>query len=61
MPVKLRAEDNARWLDTELVNAEAVRLLVDRSIGDEVSSHAVSRRVGSSKNEGPELIEPVSG
>lgn len=56
MPVILAAHDYARWLDTELPDAEA---MLRPYPADEMRVFAVSTRVNSPKNDDPDVIEPL--
>lgn len=57
MPVILAREDYARWLDYEIPDAQA---LLRPYPADEMRAYPVSSRVGSPKNDAPELIEPIN-
>jgi len=58
MPVILKPEDYATWLDPETDPDEAEALLQPWP-DDGLTKWRVSTRVNSSRNEGPELAEPV--
>jgi putative SOS response-associated peptidase YedK len=59
MPVILEEREQASWLERELPTDE-VRRLLDRHPEGEMTAYPVSRAVNDSRNEGPELIEPLA-
>jgi putative SOS response-associated peptidase YedK len=60
MPVILKPEDYARWLDRD-VAADAVVDLLRPYPDGELTSHPVSTRVNSPKNDDPACVEPLIG
>ncbi|MBU1276427.1 MAG: SOS response-associated peptidase [Proteobacteria bacterium] len=59
MPVMLQPQDEGRWLDMGASPEQLAGLLRPYPAQD-MEAHAVSRRVNSPVNEGPELIESVA-
>lgn len=57
MPVSLVPEVWGAWLDRGLTDPESIRVLLQTVDSDEIMEHAVSKRVNSVKNDGPELQE----
>ena len=57
MPVILRREDYARWLDPQTPRSELVSLLVPFA-NDALDAYPVSTAVNSPPNDGPECIRP---
>jgi putative SOS response-associated peptidase YedK len=60
MPVVLRPQDYASWLDRGVVDAALARRVLEHDRGAELEGHVVSRRVNSVRNDDPTLIEPVA-
>jgi putative SOS response-associated peptidase YedK len=60
MPVILRPEDEAAWLDPQLTDAQQVMALVKPYPSECMHAYAVSLLVNSWENEGPELIAVVT-
>lgn len=58
MPVSLHAEDWDAWLDRTIVDPSAVIKAIKGGDSDEMMEHAVSRRVNTVKNNGPDLNKP---
>lgn len=59
MPVILHPQDEEEWLDPEVTDpAQVERLLVPYS-ADEMEAYPVSRKVGNTRNDSPDLIDPV--
>ena len=58
MPVLLHARDVPRWLEPSLHDAAQLRDLLAPYPASEMACRPVSRRVGSPRSEGPELIQP---
>jgi putative SOS response-associated peptidase YedK len=58
MPVILDERDAAAWLDPTNEDTEQLNSLLKPCPSDEIRAYPVSTRVNSSKNEGPELVEP---
>lgn len=58
MPVILPDEAHAGWLDPALKDAAAFARA--HALSHEFAHYAVSKRVNSAKNEGPELLEPLA-
>lgn len=59
MPLALDDESLEPWLDPDLTDRESIRHIVRHLPVDALTSWAVSKRVGSPKNEGEELINPA--
>lgn len=60
MPVILKPEDWAKWLDPTLSDPEALMPFLKPTNKGEVVLWKVSREVNSSRNEGPGLIENIT-
>jgi putative SOS response-associated peptidase YedK len=60
MPVVLPTQAFAEWIDPAMTDATRVQLLVAEGAQFDFTYHPVSTRVNSSRNEGPELIEPLA-
>jgi len=60
MPVILRPQDEARWLDRTLQDPMDLRQLLVPYDSNELEAYSVSPDVGSVKNDGPSLIEAFS-
>jgi len=60
MPVVLAAQALDEWTDPALSDAAQVQSLVAEGAQSDFTYHPVSTRVNSSRNEGRELIEPVT-
>jgi putative SOS response-associated peptidase YedK len=59
MPVIVRPEHEARWLDPEVKDIEKLRDVLEPLSNDALEMYRVSMEVNSPKNEKPELVEPV--
>ena len=59
MPMILKPEDYAAWLDPDLHDAEALRQLLRPYPADAMMACPVSTHVNSPRHEGPECIRPV--
>jgi len=59
MPVIIRPEDYAAWLDHDVTDGLVVRELAGEYPSDEMEAYQVSRAVGSPRSQGPELVEPI--
>lgn len=59
MPVVLPEADFDAWLDPKNENAGALKKLLKPFPADEMRAHAVSTRVNNTRNDGPELVEPI--
>ena len=59
MPVMLEKQEQVPWLDRGLAAGEVLRLL-DPYPENAMKAYPVTRAVNSSRNEGPELIEPLA-
>jgi putative SOS response-associated peptidase YedK len=59
MPAILELEAESAWLDPELDEPEAVMPLLRPYRAGEMVAYAVSTRVSSARNDGPDLIEPL--
>jgi putative SOS response-associated peptidase YedK len=60
MPVIVRPEDYARWLDPGLADREAIEPMLAPFPAELMCAYPISTRVNDVKNEGPELVVPVS-
>jgi putative SOS response-associated peptidase YedK len=60
MPVILRPEDEAPWLDTSPNSFAKARALRKPLAAELMDAHEVSSLVNSAKHDGPECIQPVS-
>lgn len=61
MPVILRQEDEALWLDRSVQEPEAIRPLLVPYPADELEAYPVGKAVGSVKVDEPSCIEPLAG
>jgi len=59
MPAILRPEDEQKWLDPALSEADARELVLKPLAADLMEAYPVKPLVNSWENEGPELIEPA--
>jgi putative SOS response-associated peptidase YedK len=59
MPVILRPEAYAGWLDRALTDPDAVRRVLTQERGAELVGHVVSRRVNKVGTDDPSLVEPA--
>jgi putative SOS response-associated peptidase YedK len=59
MPVILRSEDYALWLDTQIKDPSQLQHLYQPLPADRLSTYRVTERMNSPKFSGPECIEPV--
>ena len=59
MPVILHKEDEEEWLDPEVTDPLQVERLLVPYPADEMEAYPVSRKVGNTRNDGPDLIEPI--
>ena len=60
MPVILEPRQHLTWLDSDLPEGEALRFLRPYS-EDAIMTYPVSKAVNSSKNQSPDLIDPLEG
>ena len=60
MPVILKPDDYARWLDTERPRSEALMQLLAPLPDDWLSAHPVGKLVNNPRNEDPRCIERVT-
>lgn len=60
MPVQVRPENWSAWLDPAMTNTAEALSLVHRPETGEMTAHAVSRRVNTVANDGPDLVAPAS-
>ncbi|OUM96421.1 MAG: hypothetical protein A9Z00_13455 [Thermobacillus sp. ZCTH02-B1] len=60
MPVILRPEDEALWLDRSVRDPEALKPLFRPYPADELEAYPVSKAVGNVKADDPSLIRPVN-
>ena len=61
MPVILKEEDFATWLDPNNGDAEELLSMLKPADPAALAMHEVSRQVNSPRNDGPELLEAVGG
>ena len=61
MPVILKEEDFATWLDPENEDAKDLLAMLKPADPAPLAMHEVSRQVNSQRNDGPELLEAVDG
>jgi putative SOS response-associated peptidase YedK len=59
MPVILHPGDEEEWLDPEVTDPAQVERLLVPYPADEMQAFPVSRKVGNTRNNGPDLIEPI--
>jgi putative SOS response-associated peptidase YedK len=59
MPVILHPQDEEEWLDPEVTDPLQVERLLVPYPADEMEAFPVSRKVGNTRNDGPDLIEPI--
>lgn len=59
MPVMLRKDDIATWLNNSITKTEEVVPLLQPRRDDEIGMYAVSSRVNSPAYDGPDLLDPV--
>ncbi|MDO2934175.1 SOS response-associated peptidase [Paeniglutamicibacter sulfureus] len=59
-PVIVPADLQADWLDPGLIDKAEIRSLLDAIPDPELVPHEVGTAVGNVRNNGPELVEPVS-
>ena len=60
MPVIVRKEDYHLWLDPHVTATSKVEHVLRPYEGREMTAYPVSTKVNSVKNDGPELIKPIS-
>jgi putative SOS response-associated peptidase YedK len=60
MPVILREEAHAEWLDTEIKDAARVAEIIATKTIDDVRHHAVSTRLNAAKVDNADLTEPTN-
>ena len=60
MPVALDPERWASWLDPAMQDPDAVRALIASPGAGRFETYPVGPRVGSVRNDGPELLEPAA-
>ena len=59
MPVILRPESYASWLDPTITNSDLVRTLAGQYPAESISAYPVGRAIGNPRSQGPLLIEPL--
>jgi putative SOS response-associated peptidase YedK len=59
MPVILHPQDEEEWLDPEVTDPAQVERLLVPYPSAEMEAYPVSRKVGNTRNNGPDLIEPI--
>jgi len=60
MPVILRPENEARWLDPDLTDPDELLKLLEPFPAELMEAYPVAPLVNNHKNDGPELIEPAA-
>lgn len=60
MPVILMGEDRAAWLETAEADIDRLKPLLRPAPEDYLQAYEVSPRVNAARNEGPDLIRPVT-
>lgn len=60
MPVIAQPTDYARWLDPGITDPSAVLDILKSYPAKEMTAFPISKRVNSPKNNGPEILEPVT-
>ena len=60
MPVILKPEDYARWLDPERPRREALVRLLAPLPDDWLATHPVGKLVNNPRNEDPRCVKPVA-
>ena len=60
MPVILKPEDYSLWLDPAITQAQTIKPLLQPYPAEEMTAWRVSTRVNNAKQEGAELIEPMT-
>lgn len=61
MPVVVRPEDDARWLDPELTDTQALADLLAPRPWPDMTAWRVGPAINSARNQGPSLIEQIGG
>lgn len=61
MPAIVAPEDYGRWLDPACADVAVLQKLLRPYPEELMRAYAVSKAVGNPANEGPELVEPLSG
>jgi len=61
MPVIVRPEHYAAWLDPKLADAPAIAPMLEQYPAEEMRAYPVSTRVNNARNEGPDLVRPLAG
>lgn len=59
MPVILHPGDEQEWLDPDVTDPAQVERLLVPYPADEMQAFPVSRKVGNTRNNGPDLIDPI--
>ncbi|HEX3824884.1 MAG TPA: SOS response-associated peptidase [Mycobacteriales bacterium] len=59
-PIVIPAELRGRWLDPTTTDPGTVRDLLDSVPPPVLDSHQVSKEVNSARNDGPQLLEPIT-
>jgi putative SOS response-associated peptidase YedK len=59
MPVILHPGDEEEWLDPEVTDPAQVERLLVPYPADAMEAFPVNRKVGNTRNNGPDLIEPI--
>ena len=60
MPMRVLRADWDRWLDPQLTDPVAAHRLLHSPSADEMGAYAVSTRVNTVANDGPDLVEPLA-
>jgi putative SOS response-associated peptidase YedK len=59
MPVILRPQDEATWLDHDLQDLDKLKSIMQPSRNEEIDMYQVSDKVNSARNDLPEMVEQV--
>jgi len=59
MPVILTQDEERQWLDPDMTEPESIAELINPYPAEDMESHAVDRKVGNAKNDGPDLIKAL--
>jgi putative SOS response-associated peptidase YedK len=59
MPVIVRPEDYAAWLDPGVSEAGAIAPMLAQFPAEEMRAYPVSTRVNNARNEGADLLHPL--
>lgn len=60
MPLILRPENEALWLDDQTISKDAILSLIETCPSEQMFSHPVSRKINHIGNDCPDCLEPVA-